>query len=70
MNLEQIKKESFVEKQFVDDSFSLSSKREFDLDTYTKLLIKEILSIADDELRYIDYSNLKYRIEHAFNIKI
>lgn len=70
MNLEQIKKESFVEKQFVDDSFSLSSKQEFDLDFYTKLLITEILNIADDELRYIDYSNLKDKIENAFNIKI
>ena len=70
MNLEQIKKESLVEKSFIDDSFCLSAKQEFDLDTYTKLLITEILNLADEELRYIDYSNLKYRIEHAFNIKI
>lgn len=70
MNLEEIKKESLVEKSFIDDSFCLSSKQEFDLDTYTKLLISEILNLADEELRYIDYSNLKYRIEHAFNIKI
>ena len=70
MNLEEIKKESFVEKQFVDDAFSLSSKQEFDLDTYTKLLITEILNLADEELRYIDYSNLKDRIQNAFNIKI